>query len=130
VFNHKFTYSTQASTGPVASDLAVTSPYFTRSQAHKFYIYESDEDETTDGPPTATNVGHFSQKKRLSAFIITFGRSQAYGVKSIGGTGMLSRHDWVEVRGAAAGGAVARERRRREAHGRGFGALPQKILKN
>jgi len=46
------------------------------------------------------------------------------------GTGMLSRHDWVEVRGAAAGGAVARERRRREAHGRGFGALPQKILKN
>jgi len=65
-------------------------------------------------------------KKRLSAF----GRSQAYGVKSIGGTGMLSRHDWVEVRGAAAGGAVARERRRREAHGRGFGALPQKILKN
>jgi len=69
-------------------------------------------------------------KKRLSAFIITFGRSQAYGVKSIGGTGMLSRHDWVEVRGAAAGGAVARERRRREAHGRGVGALPQKILKN
>jgi len=62
VFNHKFTYSTQASTGPVASDLAMTSPYFTRSQAHKFYIYESDEDETTDGPPTATNVGHFSQK--------------------------------------------------------------------
>jgi len=103
----------------------MTSPYFTRSQAHKFYIYESDEDETTDGPPTATNVGHFSQKK---TFISVY--YYVWAFTGVRGTGMLSRHDWVEVRGAAAGGAVARERRRREAHGRGFGALPQKILKN
>jgi len=45
------------------------------------------------------------------------------GEIDLGGTGMLSRQDWVEVRGAATG-PVARERLRREAHGRGGGGPP------
>jgi len=49
-----------------------------------------------------------------------------YGVKSMGGgTDMLSRQDWVEIRGAATG-----ERRRHEACGRGVWEPSPEIWKN